>query len=74
MLRGATRDLHYAMIYHVYKDFLFRSYFVTPNEQLKQLKNACFSVIKAYALSTGKLVIDPTNMLDNWVYFLTVTK
>jgi hypothetical protein len=62
------------MIYHKYKDFLFRSYFITPGEQLKQLKDAGFSDIKVYALSNGEIVSYPTNMLDNWVYFLSKAK
>ena len=63
-----------AMIYHKYKNFLFRSCFITPIEQIKQLRDTGFSEIKAYDLANGKIVSDPTNMLDNWVYFLSRAK
>ena len=75
---GATKKIErkpqYAMIYHKYKDFLFRTYFITPCEQLKQLKDAGFSDIKIYDLANGQIVSYPTNMLDNWVYFLSKAK
>jgi ubiquinone/menaquinone biosynthesis C-methylase UbiE len=80
-IRRTTRKPQYAMIYHSARStyvrgraFIFRSYFVTPNEQLKQLKDAGFSDTKAYDLHNGKIVSDPTNMLDNWVYFLAKAK
>lgn len=59
------------MAYFRYKDFLVRDYFSTPSEQLKQLKDAGFSDTKAYGLNSGKVVRDPINMLDYYVYFLT---
>jgi ubiquinone/menaquinone biosynthesis C-methylase UbiE len=73
-IRRTTRKPQCAMIYHKYKNFLFRTYFITPSEQLKQLKDAGFSDTKAYDLANGKIVSDPTNMLDNWVYFLAKAK
>jgi len=62
------------MAYFRYKDFLVRDYFSTPSEQLKQLQDAGFSDIKAYSLNSGKEVLDPTNMLDYYIYFLTKAK
>jgi hypothetical protein len=62
------------MAYFRYKDFLVRDYFSTPSEQLKQLQDAGFSDIKAYGLNSGKVVSDPTNMLDYYVYFLAKAK
>jgi ubiquinone/menaquinone biosynthesis C-methylase UbiE len=79
-IRRTTRKPQYSMIYHIarssYSDriFLFRSYFVKPMEQLKQLNDAGFSDIKAYDLHSGKPVIDSANMMDNWVYFLAKAK
>jgi ubiquinone/menaquinone biosynthesis C-methylase UbiE len=64
------RKTQCSMIYHKYKNFLFKSCFITPGEQIKQLKDAGFSEIKAYDLTDGKIINDPTNMLDHWVYFL----
>jgi hypothetical protein len=62
------------MAYFRHKDFLIRNYFVTPSEQLKQLQDAGFSNTKAYRLQSGKVVKDPTNMLDYYIYFLTKAK
>ena len=70
-MKRTTRKPQYAMVRHTYKDFLFCNYFVTPSEQLKQLQDAGFSNTKAYCLQNGRVVSDPTNMLDWWVYFLT---
>jgi ubiquinone/menaquinone biosynthesis C-methylase UbiE len=65
-----TKTQH-MMAYYTYKDFLFRNYFVTPSEIIKQLSDAGFSRTKAYDLQSGKEVKDPSTMLDYWVYFLT---
>jgi ubiquinone/menaquinone biosynthesis C-methylase UbiE len=73
-IKRTTRKPQYAMIYHKYKNFLFRTYFITPSEQLKQLKDAGFSNTQAYDLANGKIISDPTKMLDNWVYFLAKAK
>jgi ubiquinone/menaquinone biosynthesis C-methylase UbiE len=43
IMRRNTRKRQYAMVYHKYKNNLFRSYYITPNEQLKQLKDFGFS-------------------------------
>ena len=58
------------MAYFTYKNFLLRNYFITASEQLKQLEDAGFSSVKAYNLNTGKVVRDPTSMLDYYIYFL----
>jgi ubiquinone/menaquinone biosynthesis C-methylase UbiE len=59
------------MAYYRYKDYLIRNYFITPSEQLKQLKDAGFSNTKLYDLNTGKVLTAPTENMDYWVYFLT---
>jgi ubiquinone/menaquinone biosynthesis C-methylase UbiE len=66
--------LEHEMIYYKYRDFLSRLYFITPSEQINQLQDAGFSNTKAFSLKDGKVVIDPTNMLDYYVYFLTKAK
>lgn len=73
-MKRTTRKPQHLMAYFRYKDFLLRNYFVTPSEQLKQLQDAGFSSTKAYYLNSGKVVSDPTNMLDYYVYFLTKAK
>ena len=54
--------------------FSCQDYFSTPSEQLKQLQYAGFSDTKAYGLNSGKVVLDPANMLDYYVYFLAKAK
>ena len=68
------RKTQHMMAYYTYKDFLFRNYFVTPSEMVKQLSDAGFSCTKAYDLQSGKEVRDPSHMIDYWVYFLTRAK
>jgi ubiquinone/menaquinone biosynthesis C-methylase UbiE len=70
-IKQTRRKKQHMMAYFRYKDFLVRDYFSTPSEQLKQLKDAGFSDTKAYGLNSGKVVRDPINMLDYYVYFLT---
>ena len=72
--KQTRRKKQHMMAYFRYKDFLVRDYFSTPIEQLKQLRDAGFSDIKAYGLNSGKVVSDPTNMLDYYVYFLAKAK
>lgn len=73
-LKPNRTKLQHAMVYFTYKDFLLRNYFITPSGQLKQLQDAGFSETKAYELNSGKIINDPTNMLDYYVYFLTKAK
>jgi ubiquinone/menaquinone biosynthesis C-methylase UbiE len=73
-IKQTRRKKQHMMAYFRYKDFLVRDYFSTPIEQLKQLRDAGFSDIKAYGLNSGKIVSDPTNMLDYYVYFLAKAK
>jgi ubiquinone/menaquinone biosynthesis C-methylase UbiE len=68
------KNPQHMMAYYRYKDYLIRNYFITPSEQLKQLKDAGFSNTKVYDLNTGKLLSDPTETMDYWVYFLTEAK
>jgi ubiquinone/menaquinone biosynthesis C-methylase UbiE len=70
IMRQTTRKEQYAMVYHNYKNNLFRSYYVTPNEQMEQLKFSGFSNTKAYYLQSGKVSNNPANMFDKWIYFL----
>jgi ubiquinone/menaquinone biosynthesis C-methylase UbiE len=73
-MKRTTRKPQHTMAYFRHKDFLIRNYFVTPNEQLRQLQDTGFSNTKAYGLQSGKVVSDPTNMLDYYIYFLTKAK
>ena len=73
-MKQTRKKTQHMMAYFRYKDFLVRDYFSTPSEQLKQLREAGFSDIKAYSLKSGKEVRDPINMLDYYVYFLAKAK
>ena len=73
-VKRPMRKTQHMMAYFTYKDFLFRNYFVTPSEMVKQLSEAGFSCAKAYDLQSGKIVRDPSSMLDYWIYFLTRAK
>jgi ubiquinone/menaquinone biosynthesis C-methylase UbiE len=72
-MKRTSRKPQHLMCYFRYKDFLFRNYYSTPSEQLKQLQDAGFSNIKAHGLN-GKVISDPINMLDYCIYFLTQAK
>jgi ubiquinone/menaquinone biosynthesis C-methylase UbiE len=72
-LRAKTKEKH-TMIYFTYKDFLLRNYFITPYEQLRQLQDTGFSDTRAYDLNSGKVVSNPENMRDYYIYFRTKAK
>jgi len=66
-----NRKQEHELVFLKYRDFLTRLYFISPSEQLKQLKETGFSNTKAYGLNNGKIVSDPAKALDYYVYFLT---
>jgi ubiquinone/menaquinone biosynthesis C-methylase UbiE len=73
-IRHGTQKLQHVMIYGRHNLCLFRSYYITPSEQLKQLINAGFSHTKAYDLTNGKIITDPTHLRDYYIYFLSIAK
>jgi ubiquinone/menaquinone biosynthesis C-methylase UbiE len=72
-IRHRTQKFH-RMLYGRHNLCLFRSYYVTPDEQLKQLIDAGFSNTKAYDIANGKVITDPTHFQDYYIYFLTIAK
>jgi ubiquinone/menaquinone biosynthesis C-methylase UbiE len=70
IMRQTTKKRQYVMVCHKYLNYLIRSYYVTPNEQLRQLEVAGFSNNKAFDLQNGKIFRNPKNLADKWIYFL----
>ena len=66
--------------YIIFRDethnFRMTTYIISPAEQIKQLTHLGFSETKILDLQNGKEILNPANMVDPWLYFLTtkVTK
>ena len=59
----------YFMFYHGHANVLFKTYFVSPVEQRKQLRDAGFVVAKIYGLD-GREIKNTADEVDDWLYFL----
>ena len=52
-------------------NFRLRTYYITPIEQLKQLRRCGYSDTKIYSLTDGHEFKNLSADIDNWAYFLT---
>lgn len=52
--------------------FRLKTYYITPEEQVRQLKSAGFADIDVYSVETGELVVGSSKramLKDGWVYY-----
>jgi ubiquinone/menaquinone biosynthesis C-methylase UbiE len=52
-------------------NFQLKTYYITPVEQVKKLRELGYSNIKMYGLTDGKEIKNPSKTEDHWVYFLS---
>jgi ubiquinone/menaquinone biosynthesis C-methylase UbiE len=62
-------------LHHMFNDgahnFQLKTYYITPVEQVKQLRELGYTDIKMFGLTDGKEIKDPSKIMDHWVYFLS---
>jgi ubiquinone/menaquinone biosynthesis C-methylase UbiE len=52
-------------------NFRLKTYYISPIEQLKQLKELGYSATKMYSSRDGREIENPNEAMDDWVYFLS---
>lgn len=52
-------------------NFRLKTYYISPIEQLKQLKELGYSATKIYSSRDGREIENPNEAMDDWVYFLS---
>ena len=71
IIRNPSKISKHTMVNDGAHNFRLKTYYITPVEQLKQLKELGFSDTKMYGLTDGREIKNPTTTMDQWIYFLS---
>jgi ubiquinone/menaquinone biosynthesis C-methylase UbiE len=72
-IRNSSRNVKHTMVKDDAFGFRLETYYISPEEQLKQLSELDFSNTKMYSLVNGKEVKNPNDTIDHWIYYLSQT-
>lgn len=72
-IRNPLRNSKHRMIKDDAFEFRLKTYYITPNEQLKQLRELGYSGTKMYSLTNGRVIKNRNNTMDHWIYYLSQT-
>jgi ubiquinone/menaquinone biosynthesis C-methylase UbiE len=72
-IRNPSRTQQYLMVNDGAHNFRLKTYFITPVEQLLQLRELGYSETKMYGLRDGREIKNPNNTIDRYMYFLSKT-
>lgn len=70
---GTVHEKDHAIVNDGAKRFGLHTYYVRPQEQVRQLKDAGFSAVRLYSLDTGREIgpsVPMSGIKDAWVYYL----
>lgn len=70
-IRNPSRNAKHIMVNDGAMDFRLKTYYISPIEQLKQLSELGYANTKMYSLTSGKEITNPSNSVDNWIYYLS---
>jgi ubiquinone/menaquinone biosynthesis C-methylase UbiE len=72
-IRAPSQYPRHSMVNDGAHNFQLKTYYITPVEQLKQLKELGFIGTKMYGLDYGMEIKNPSTTIDHWVYYLSKT-
>lgn len=71
-IRNSSSKPRHTMVNDGAHNFQLKTYYITPIEQLNQLRELGFSGTKIYGLTDGREIKNPVATMDHWVYYLTI--